>query len=120
MRQLIMSFLIFSSLGVFAQSLHQEKRIIKGLVWDNISNSTAVGAIVIQYKTTNGTNIQADGIFELEVPTGDTVLVHIPFCFESFYVLYLPTESYKKIVLNKRLKRQSQRTLEFWEKRKKA
>jgi hypothetical protein len=104
----------------FGQSVNQDKRTIRGLVCDNVSNSTAIGSTVLQYKTMNGTVIQSDGMFELEVPKGDTVLIHIPFCFDSFYVMYLPTDNYKKIILSKKLKKQSKKTLDFWEKRKKA
>src|SRR6187401_1146089 len=97
MRQLTILVFLLSPLATMGQSSDSETRIIKGLIWDKASNSTAIGSSVIQYKTRNGTVIQADGMFELEVPKRDTVLVQIPFCFESYYVLYLPTDDFKKI-----------------------
>jgi hypothetical protein len=121
MRQLII-LLVFclTSLISDGQPTDTETRKIKGLIWDNASNSTAIGATVMQYKTTNGTIIQPDGTFELNVPEGDTVLVHIPFCFASYYILYLPTDNYKKIILNKRLEKESTKTLRYWEKKRKT
>ena len=119
MKQLIICGLLLSSILAVGQPKNQDTRIIKGLVWDDVSNSAVIGTTVIQYKTINGTVVQSDGVFELTVPKADTVLVHIPFCFDSFYIMYLPTEDYKKIVLNRKLRKQSHKTLNFWEKRKK-
>lgn len=114
MKQLIAYYLLISSLASFGQAPDEEKRIIKGLIWDPVSHSTAIGSNVLQYKTINGAVVRADGTFELAVPKNDTVLIHIPFCFESYFIRYLPTDSYKKIILNKRLRKQSEKTLANW------
>src|SRR5690349_12273304 len=86
-------------------------RTIKGYVFDPLMNAKAIGTNVLQYKTTNGAVVGADGTFVMTVAAEDTVLIHIPFCFRSYFVEYPPGENYKKIVLNKKLERQSQRIL---------
>jgi hypothetical protein len=94
-----------------AQVHSPDTRTIKGYVFDPLMNAKAIGTNVLQYKTTNGAVVGADGTFEMTVAAEDTVLIHIPFCFRSYFIEYLPDEKYKKIVLNKKLERQSERIL---------
>jgi hypothetical protein len=103
-----------------AQDNKPGTRVIKGYVFDPLMNSKAIGTNVLQYKTTNGAVVGADGIFEMTVASKDTVLIHIPFCFHSYFIEYLPSENYKKIVLNKKLQRKSDRILQRLKKEEKA
>jgi hypothetical protein len=112
MRILIAVILCLTSTLAQAQVHKPGTRIIKGYVFDALMNSKAVGTNVLQYKTANGAVVGADGTFELTVAAEDTVLVHIPFCFNSYFIEYLPSENYKKIVLNRKLERRSQRILQ--------
>jgi len=117
-RQLILTIVLLAPLVTSGQTDGTEKRMITGHVFDKATKSTPIGANVIQYKTTNGTIIEKDGTFGLSVQKGDTVLIHIAFCFESYYIQYLPTENFKEIILGKKLKKDSEKTIGLWTKRK--
>ncbi len=117
-RRIILSLTLLVPLVTSGQNIDTAKRIIKGHVFDKATKTTPIGATVIQYKTTNGTIIEKDGTFELEVKKEDTVLIHIPFCFESYFVRYLPTEDFKEIILGEKLKKESEKMIRLWTKRK--
>lgn len=116
MKTVVSLLLCFGCFQASSQSVNDTKRSVTGLVWDPVSNSSVLGANVLQYKTLDGTVVRADGKFELLVPKSDTVLVHISFCFENFYILYLPTENYKEILADRKQAKKNQRVLKRWEK----
>lgn len=120
MRLLIAIILCFTGILTHAQGDKPGTRTIKGYVFDPLMNSKAIGTNVLQYKTTNGAVVGADGTFEMTVAAEDTVLIHIPFCFNSYFIEYLPSENYKKIVLNKKLQRKSERILQRLKKEEKV
>ena len=104
---------------VNGQTSEDKTRTIKGYVIDKTTRTIPIGINILQYKTANGAVVGPDGTFEMKVNKQDTVLVCIPFCFSTYYVLFLPKEHFKKIVLSKRLEKKSKQILDEWKRNKK-
>ena len=116
-RTLFLGLVLLLPILVFGQEDNSGARTIKGLVIDKQTGTIPVGANILQYKTVNGAVVGPDGKFEMKVGKKDTVLIQIPFCFSSYYALYLPADDFKRIVLSKRLEKKSKKILEDWERR---
>jgi TonB-dependent starch-binding outer membrane protein SusC len=86
---MLISLTVLSLSCVFAQNI-----LVKGQVMD--ANGPAVGIAVLQEGTTNGTETDFDGRFEIVVPSSNTVLV---FSFIGYKTLSIPASEASSVFM---------------------
>jgi hypothetical protein len=95
----------------FSQQKNVNTRTITGSVSGKFAPE---GVKIIHFKKGESYTLEKDRTFSMEVAEQDTVLLHIALEDDSYFVIYWPGEDHKSIILNRKLKKESQKTFDLW------